>query len=205
MLFVKVGDLQTKCEDLEKGVNDIQNDFDSKFDSLSNKIDEALTESINVLKNDYDNKINEVQHAVEVLRAESFSHLGETEAKLDNLIREKIDHVNGDLLEKITQIYHSSVNREDAIMNKMVALEDNIKGVNEKMESVTIQIDDIQEKMYDFEQNKRNNLIFYGVPGEDRENRDDLRIKIANLLRLHLNMRREIPISKASRMLTGKL
>ena len=186
-------------------MNDIQNDFDSKFDSLSNKIDEALTESINVLKNDYDNKINEVQHAVEVLRAESFSHLGETEAKLDNLIREKIDHVNGDLLEKITQIYHSSVNREDAIMNKMVALEDNIKGVNEKMESVTIQIDDIQEKMYDFEQNKRNNLIFYGVPGEDRENRDDLRIKIANLLRLHLNMRREIPISKASRMLTGKL
>ena len=205
MLFVKVGDLQTKCEDLEKGVNDIQNDFDSKFDSLSNKIDEALTESINVLKNDYDNKIGEVKHAVEGLRAESFSHLGETEAKLDNLIREKIDHVNGDLLEKITQIYHSSVNREDAIMNKMVALEDNIKGVNEKMESVTIQIDDIQEKMYDFEQNKRNNLIFYGVPGEDRENRDDLRIKIANLLRLHLNMRREIPISKASRMLTGKL
>ena len=205
MLFVKVAEIQTKCEDLEKGVNDIQNDFDSKFDSLSNKIDEALTESINVLKNDYDNKISEVKHAVEGLRAESFSHLGETEAKLDNLIREKIDHVNGDLLEKITQIYHSSVNREDAIMNKMVALEDNIKGVNEKMESVTIQIDDIQEKMYDFEQNKRNNLIFYGVPGEDRENRDDLRIKIANLLRLHLNMRREIPISKASRMLTGKL
>ena len=28
---------------------------------------------------------------------------------------------------------------------------------------------------YDFEQNKRNNLIFYGVPGEERENRDDLR------------------------------
>ena len=28
---------------------------------------------------------------------------------------------------------------------------------------------------YDFEQNKRNNLIFYGVPGEERESRDDLR------------------------------
>ena len=31
------------------------------------------------------------------------------------------------------------------------------------------------ELRYDFEQNKRNNLIFYGVPGEERENRDDLR------------------------------
>ena len=91
---------------------------------------------------------------------------------------------------------------------------------------------------YDFEQNKRNNLIFYGIPGEERETRDDLRscgismwsfqlslikdktqlslyiwwkikllcsrIKIANLLRLHLNIRRELPISKASRMYTGK-
>ena len=28
---------------------------------------------------------------------------------------------------------------------------------------------------YDFEQNKRNNLIFYGLPGEERESRDDLR------------------------------
>ena len=88
-------------------------------------------------------------------------------------------------------------------MNKMVDLEENIRNINEKMESVTIQIDDVQEKMYDFEQNKRNNLIFYGVPGGDRENRDDLRVKVSNLLRLHLNMRREIPILKASRMLTG--
>ena len=196
--------MQAKCEALEKGVAEIQNDFDNKFDSLSSKIDEALTESISVLKNDYDNKIGEVRYAVDGLRSESFSHLGAAEAKLDNLIREKVDHVNADLLEKITQIYHSSVNREDAIMNKMVAMEENVRNINEKMESVTIQIDDIQEKMYDFEQNKRNNLIFYGVPGQDRENRDDLRIKISNLLRLHLNIRREIPISKASRMLTGR-
>ena len=200
---MKVAELQTKCENLEKNVDIIRNEFDNKFDSLGNKIDEALTDSINVLKNDYDNKIGEVQHAVEGLRAESFSHLGATEAKLDNLIRERIDQINGDLLEKITQIYHSTVNQENAIMKKMVSLEENIRNVNEKMESVTIQIDDVQEKMYDFEQNKRNNLIFYGVPGEDRENRDDLRIKISNLLRLHMNMRREIPISKASRMLTG--
>ena len=162
-----------------------------------------MTESINVLKNDYENKIGEVKFAVDGLRAESFSHMGATEGRLDSLIRGKVDHVNGDLLEKISQIYHSSVNREDAIMNKMVDLEENIRNINEKMESVTIQIDDVQEKMYDFEQNKRNNLIFYGVPGGDRENRDDLRVKVSNLLRLHLNMRREIPILKASRMLTG--
>ena len=30
------------------------------------------------------------------------------------------------------------------------------------------------------------------------------RIKISNLLRLHMNIRREVPISKASRMYTGR-
>ena len=31
--------------------------------------------------------------------------------------------------------------------------------------------------MYDFEQNKRNNLIFYGVPQEAREGPDILRYR----------------------------
>ena len=32
-----------------------------------------------------------------------------------------------------------------------------------------------QEKMYDFEQNKRNNLIFYGLNQEFKENQETLR------------------------------
>ncbi len=32
-----------------------------------------------------------------------------------------------------------------------------------------------QEKMYDFEQNKRNNLIFYGLYQEFKENQETLR------------------------------
>ena len=36
-------------------------------------------------------------------------------------------------------------------------------------------VDHTKMVRYDFEQNKRNNLIFYGVPGEERESRDDLR------------------------------
>ena len=30
-------------------------------------------------------------------------------------------------------------------------------------------VDDINEKMYEFEANKRNNLIFYGIQAEPRE------------------------------------
>ena len=33
----------------------------------------------------------------------------------------------------------------------------------------------LQEKMYDFEEKKKNNLIFYGVPQEPRETSEELR------------------------------
>ena len=32
--------------------------------------------------------------------------------------------------------------------------------------------DDISEKMYDFEQNKKNNLLFYGISNDSRETPD---------------------------------
>ena len=44
----------------------------------------------------------------------------------------------------------------------------------------------IKEKMYDFEQNKRNNLIFYGVPQEPRENSELLRY-VARNIHIHID------------------
>ena len=39
-------------------------------------------------------------------------------------------------------------------------------------------IENIQEKMYDFEVNKRNNLLFYGVKEDRRETPNDLFSKV---------------------------
>ena len=88
-------------------------------------------------------------------------------------------------------------------MKKIEDMEESIKQINENFENMTVQLEDVQEKMYDFEQNKKNNLIFYGVPGDGKETKDNLKLKIMNLLKLRLNIRREIPLLRASRMLTG--
>ena len=39
-------------------------------------------------------------------------------------------------------------------------------------------IENIQEKMYDFEVNKRNNLLFYGVKEDRRKTPNDLFSKV---------------------------
>ena len=57
--------------------------------------------------------------------------------------------------------------------------------------------------MYEFEQNKKNNLIFYGVRKQSHENSDSLKAFLLGILRDHLHIRREIPILRATRVHTG--
>merc|ERR1719323_1782594 len=64
-------------------------------------------------------------------------------------------------------------------------------------------LDDIQEKMYEFEQNKKNNLILYGITTKHPETSESLRTRIANIFRDHLNIRRDIPVQRATRIHTG--
>ena len=42
-------------------------------------------------------------------------------------------------------------------------------GTQEQIQEIVERVDDINEKMYEFEANKRNNLIFYGIQAEPRE------------------------------------
>ena len=61
----------------------------------------------------------------------------------------------------------------------------------------------LQEKMYEFEQNKKNNLILYGITTKHPETSESLRTRIANIFRDHLNIRRDIPVQRATRVHTG--
>ena len=169
----------------------------------STKIDETLSESINILKNDYEKKVNDVQTQLDAFKQESKEERYNSEKNLENLMINKINEVNDNLMEQMSKIYHSSIKSETTLMKKIEDMEESIKQINENFENMTVQLEDVQEKMYDFEQNKKNNLIFYGVPGDGRESKDDLKHKICNLLKLRLNIRREIPVLRASRMLTG--
>jgi hypothetical protein len=57
--------------------------------------------------------------------------------------------------------------------------------------------------MYDFEQNKKNNLILYGVKARSHENTDSLKRHLQEIMRDNLSIRREIGITRATRVHTG--
>ena len=65
-----------------------------------------------------------------------------------------------------------SFNLESKIskIDNAVASESSVNaGAQEQLQELGERIDEISEKMYEFEVNKRNNLIFYGIQAEPRE------------------------------------
>ena len=57
-----------------------------------------------------------------------------------------------------------------------------------QINSLFSRIDEINEKLYEFEINKKNNLIFYGIPGETRETPSVLIMKADRTLALKRNV-----------------
>ena len=57
--------------------------------------------------------------------------------------------------------------------------------------------------MYEFEQNKKNNLILYGITIKNPETSESLKARVVTLFKDHLNIRRDITVVRAARIHTG--
>ena len=80
---------------------------------------------------------------------------------------------------------------------KTKELQNDLVKLTDRMEQMNNVLEDVQEKMYDFEANKKNNLIIYGIPNESRETTEMLANKVKDIMKTHMMIRREIPITKA--------
>ena len=68
------------------------------------------------------------------------------------------------------------------------------------LDSLSSRVSQMNEKMYDFEQNKRNNLIFYGVPTDLEETSESLAINIQRLIKEKMLLKREMIITQVKIM-----
>ena len=56
--------------------------------------------------------------------------------------------------------------------SKFLEMETESSRLKDRMETMNLMIDEIQEKLYEFEQNKKNNLIFHGILADHPETSD---------------------------------
>lgn len=76
--------------------------------------------------------------------------------------------------------------------------------MNAKIDAITGVYDDLHEKMHEIDKTRRNNLLFYGIkPDFLPEIPAQLEQKIMEIIKFNLNITREVPVTKISRMISG--
>ena len=64
---------------------------------------------------------------------------------------------------QIHEIAHVTREQRREYKSKFLEVERDTSRMKERLETMNLMIDEIQEKLYEFEQNKKNNLIFHGI------------------------------------------
>jgi len=116
----------------------------------------------------------------------------------DILLKEK------ERLDKLQQISGMSMmDVERKFDEKDEEVDTRIDSLTDQLDELKSSMENVHEKMYDYEASKKNNLIFYGIPKEDKETAKTLILKIKSIIQNRLNIKRYISISGACRLFSG--
>ena len=95
---------------------------------------------------------------------------------------------------QLTNLHGSSKEESEGTHGKVARLEETVAGFDERMLVTRSLMEQIQEKLYTFDVNKMNNLIFNGVPRLQNENSDRLMACVKNTIKRKLKIIRFIDI-----------
>ena len=138
-----IGDLRQEVFSQVMVVKEVSQGVQEEFnDKLEN-----LTSILNDESSSNKQKIEEIREALD---------------GVDMDIKAKMEETTSSLMSKI----HSEV-KQNGEGKYGIDLE--ISVVKDMLETLSNRVSTMNEKMYDFEANKRNNLIFYGIPNESSE------------------------------------
>ena len=142
--------LLTQIEGIDENLSQVKEDIKSKMEESASKIDS-------------------IEHSY----AASIAQLNRT-----------IEGLEAKLMEKIDSSIRSLVERQERLFLKM---EESLARQNDEVAvfktdaaGLIDMVSEVSEKITDFEKNKRNNLIFYGIPDDPKETPSILDAKVSD-------------------------
>ena len=150
-------------------------------------------------------KMREMELKMELQEKDNDTHEKKLMETLDLLKSEMADVKDGLMQTKERQDTLETARHQDATgLGKTIeGIAETIQQLTDKVEKVDTGLENVQEKMYDFDANKKNNLIVYGIPNEGHEKEITLSAKVKELIKTNMKIRRELVITTVSRMFTG--
>ena len=198
--------LLNSINELTKRVNEESNEIIANSDILRDEVEQKFSD---ICQNS-DKKHDELNIQLKTLderREEYFAEFKEELESLNVKIEEVLDSVGITIQEKLKETnsaFQIKLSQEaQEAQTHRAEVDFDISGLKEKLESIDQGLNEVNEKLHEFEQNKRNNLIFYGLNNELRETPDILMSKIQTIIKVTLGIRRDIAVQKVSRIYNG--
>ena len=176
-----------KIEELQSKIIEIEGDNKSKLHEL----EASYTSKLEQMEVSNESKLLEIEanHKSKLLELEAYNLLMLSWAGTDS---KRIEGMGERLQQRIDQKIEELIQRQDRIFEEME------RGRQQETEEVEVfkgdaedlifKVNEVSEKIMDFEKNKRNNLIMFGIPNDPHETPSSLDIKV-NVGKLFIKFR----------------
>ena len=77
-----------------------------------------------------------------------------------------------------------------------------VQNCSERMQEIDHMYDDMQDRVFEIDKNRKNNLVFYGVKGHNTDP-DECEKIIKSIMNNFMQVTREIPLAKVTRLWNG--
>ena len=136
--------------------------LDEKFESFKEDIVRGLEEKAERI-DELKLRESDLEGVIEKNKGDSSKELDNVKINIEQTVERKLEDIRRELLQSV-----------DDLTLKITAASSGSSGTEARIQDLVDRVESIQEKMYDFEVNKRNNLLFYGVREDRRETPSDL-------------------------------
>ena len=110
--------------------------------------------------------------------SDSAAQIKETISDIDQRIQQDLQGFQTSIEERIAALNQTFSSNIQNISGQVESEADFNEETKAQINTLFSRIDEINEKLYEFEVNKKNNLIFYGLAGENRETPSVLIMKV---------------------------
>ena len=181
---------RTKLDQLQKNVEVMQ----SVVDAVSTKSESELKQVQDSLS-ERKRETGAVQRKLEsraALMIEEFNQsMDEVKTDVD-LLKTRVSNEQNQVVSYLEGLISSESGRLSGV----------VKTCSEKMIEIDHMYDDMQDRVFELDKNRKNNLVFYGVKG-DNTDPDECEKLIKSIMNNHMQVSRDIPLTKVTRLWNG--
>ena len=108
----------------------------------------------------------------------------------DDILHEKLTGID----QRFLDLENIAGKGSQANTAKIGEIQSKFGSLQKRFDEISNVMDNVMEKFYEFETQRKNNLIFYGVPEENNESTVELLRKIREIIRAQIGIRVNINI-----------